>query len=74
MLPDLLDPRAVLRPVKAWPANTGASRKVIATASLDGPYARRASAPAGRDEGTGASQARTKEQYEANKERLSMSD
>jgi hypothetical protein len=35
--PDLLDPRAVLRPVKAWPANTGASGEVIAKASLDGP-------------------------------------
>ena len=33
--PDLLDPRAVLRPVKAWPGNTGASRNIIATASLD---------------------------------------
>jgi hypothetical protein len=52
--PDLLDPRAVLRPVKAWPGNTGASRNVIATASLDGPCPRRAFAPAGRDEGTAA--------------------
>jgi hypothetical protein len=54
MRPELLDPRVVLRPVKAWPANIGASGKVIATASLDGPCARRASAPAGRDEGTAA--------------------
>jgi transposase len=67
--PDRFDPRAVLRPVKAWPGNTGASRNVIATASFDGPCARRAAAPAGRDEGT-ARQARTKEQYEAR--RLSM--
>jgi transposase len=52
--PDLLDPRAVLRPVKAWPGNTGASRNVTATASLDGPCARRARAAAGRDEGTAA--------------------
>ena len=52
--PDLLDPRAVLRAVKAWPANTGASGEVIATASLDGPCARRACTPAGRDEGTAA--------------------
>jgi hypothetical protein len=57
---DLLDPRAVLRPVKAWPANTGASGKLIATASLDGPCARRASARAGRDEGNGAT---NKEQH-----------
>ena len=50
--PDLLDPRAVLRPVKAWPGNTGARRNVIATASLDGPLrAARSSYP----------QARTKE-------------
>ena len=32
----------------------GASRNVIATASLDGPCARRVFAPAGRDEGTAA--------------------
>src|SRR5258705_8053382 len=32
--PDLLDPRAVLRSVKAWPGSVGASSKVIATASL----------------------------------------
>jgi len=35
--PDLLDVRAVLRPVKAWPGNTGESRNVIAPAILDGP-------------------------------------
>src|SRR5438874_1444208 len=52
--PDLLDLRAVLRPVKAWPGNTGASGNVIATASLDHPCARRTFAPAGRDEGTAA--------------------
>jgi hypothetical protein len=40
MRPGLLDPRAVRRPVKAWPANTGASDEVIATASLDRPLAR----------------------------------
>jgi hypothetical protein len=50
--PDLFDPRAVLRAVKAWPGNTSASRNVIATASLDGPCARGAAASAGRDEGT----------------------
>src|SRR3954447_13693239 len=52
--PDLLDLRAVLRPVKAWPGNTGASGNVIATASLNHPCARRTFAPAGRDEGTAA--------------------
>jgi hypothetical protein len=52
--PNLLDARAVLRPIKAWPGNTGASRNVIAPASLDGPSARRACALAGRDEGTAA--------------------
>jgi len=36
------DPRAMLMPVKTWPGDTGASRTVIATASLDGPCARRA--------------------------------
>ena len=38
---DLLDPRAVLGAVKAWPGNAGASGKSSATASLDGPCARR---------------------------------
>jgi hypothetical protein len=52
--PDLLDPRAMLGTVKAWPGNAGASGKLSATASLDGPCARRTSAPAGRDEGTAA--------------------
>jgi hypothetical protein len=42
--PDLLDRRAVLRAVKAWPGNAGARRKPSATASLDGPCARRACA------------------------------
>jgi hypothetical protein len=35
--PDLLDPRAVLGPVKAWPASMEARGKASATASLDGP-------------------------------------
>ena len=35
--PDLLDPRAVLGPVKAWPGSRGARGKTSATASLDGP-------------------------------------
>src|SRR5262245_56885501 len=52
--PNLPDPRAVLGPVKAWPGNAGARRKTSATASLDGPCARRVCAPAGRDEGTAA--------------------
>ena len=46
--------RAVLGPVKAWPGNAGARGKPSATANLDGPCARRISAPAGRDEGTAA--------------------
>src|SRR5258707_6356741 len=45
---------AVLGPVKAWPGNAGARGKASATANLDGPCARRTSAPAGRDEGTAA--------------------
>jgi hypothetical protein len=61
--PNLFDPRAVLRPVKAWPGNTGASRNVIATASLDGPCARRTAAlqvgtkerPSGANKGTASS-------------------
>jgi hypothetical protein len=62
--PDLLDPRAVLKPVKAWPGNTGASRNVIATASLDGPL--RATPLRTRRPGrTNGRQARTKEQQEA---------
>jgi hypothetical protein len=48
------DLRAVLGPVNAWPGNGGARGKARATANLDGPYARRTSAPAGRDEGTAA--------------------
>ena len=51
---DPLNPRAVLGPVKAWPGNAGARGKASATANLDGPCARRISAPAGRDEGTAA--------------------
>ena len=51
---DPLNPRAVLGPVKAWPGNAGARGKASATANLDGPCARRTSAPAGRDEGTAA--------------------
>jgi hypothetical protein len=35
--PDLLNPRAVLGTVKAWPGNAGARRKPSATASLDVP-------------------------------------
>jgi hypothetical protein len=54
MRPDLLDRRAVLRPVKAWPGNSCASGKGIVTASLDGPCARRTLGCAGRDEGTAA--------------------
>ena len=46
--------RAVLRPVKAWPGSAAARCKPSATANLDGPCARRAFAPAGRDEGTAA--------------------
>jgi hypothetical protein len=59
--PDLLDPRAVLGPVKAWPGNVGAIGKIRPTASLDGPCARRVSAirRPGRRNGC---QARTKEQ------------
>ena len=49
---DPLNPRAVLGSVKAWPGNAGARGKASATANLDGPCARRTSAPAGRDEGT----------------------
>jgi hypothetical protein len=41
---DPLNPRAVLGPVKAWPGNAGARGKASATANLDGPCARRASA------------------------------
>jgi hypothetical protein len=52
--PSLLDARAVLGPVKAWPSNGGENGKRRATASLDGPYAQRARASAGRDEGTAA--------------------
>jgi transposase len=52
--PTMNDCRAVLGPVKAWPGNTDASGKAIATASLDGPCARRVRTPAGRDEGTAA--------------------
>ena len=67
--PDLLNPRAVLRAVKAWPGNTGASRNVIATASLDRLLraARLRTRGSGRRNGR---QARTKEQHEAR--RLSM--
>jgi hypothetical protein len=46
--------RAVLRPVKAWPGSAAARCKPSATASLDGPCARRPCASAGRDEGTAA--------------------
>jgi hypothetical protein len=47
--PNPLKPRAVLGPVEAWPLRAGARGKVRATASLDGPCARRrASAPTGR--------------------------
>jgi hypothetical protein len=60
---DLLDPRAVLGPVKAWPGKLGARDEASATASLGRPLARGAPARAGRDEGTGH-QARTKEQCE----------
>ena len=52
--PNLLDARAVLGAVKAWPGDAGASRKLSATASLDGSCAQRTCAPAGRDEGTAA--------------------
>src|SRR5438132_1239938 len=34
--PDPPEPRAVLAAVKAWPGNTGASRNVIATATVEG--------------------------------------
>ena len=34
--PNLLDPRAVLRPVKAWPGNIGASRNITANAIAPG--------------------------------------
>jgi hypothetical protein len=51
---EALNPRAVLGTVKAWPGNAGARGKASATANLDGPRARRTSAPAGRDEGTAA--------------------
>jgi Transposase IS116/IS110/IS902 family len=62
MRPALLDSRAVLRAVKAWPGNTGASGEVIATASLDGPCAaRHCIRRPGRRNGR---QARTKEQRE----------
>jgi transposase IS116/IS110/IS902 family protein len=56
-------------PVKAWPGNTGASRNVIATASLDRLLraARLRTRGSGRRNGR---QARTKEQHEAR--RLSM--
>ena len=46
------NPRAVLGAVKAWPGSIEASGKACATASLDGPCARRVCCPAGRDEGT----------------------
>ena len=52
--PNPLNPRVVLGPVKAWPGHAGARGKARATASLDGPCARRTSAPTGRDEGTAA--------------------
>ena len=39
--PELLECRAVLGPVKAWPGNARARGKPTATASLDGPCARR---------------------------------
>ncbi|MEH2539492.1 hypothetical protein V1278_007491 [Bradyrhizobium sp. AZCC 1577] len=51
---DPLNPRPVLGTVKAWPGHAGARGKARATANLDGPCARRISAPAGRDEGTAA--------------------
>ena len=61
------DPRAVLGPVKAWPGNAGAKGKPRATASLDGPCARRDRQYAGRDEGT-TSPARTKELHKIRSE------
>jgi hypothetical protein len=61
--PKLLDCRAVLGTIKAWPGNAGASGKAIATASLDGPCARRACCTRrpGRRNGR---QAQTKEQID----------
>jgi transposase len=54
------DPRAVLEPVKAWPGSMDARGKTRATASLDGPCARRTcTRRPGRRNGR---QARTKEQ------------
>src|SRR6266536_4065022 len=52
--PDLPDPRAVLGAVKAQPGSGRARRQDSPTAGLDGPFARGASARAGRDEGTTA--------------------
>src|SRR6201993_4545446 len=51
-LPVQRNPRAVLGAVKAWPGSTDARGETCATASLDGPCARRVRGPAGRDEGT----------------------
>jgi hypothetical protein len=52
--PDPFNPRAVLGTVKVWPGHASARGKARATANLDGPCARRTSAPTGRDEGTAA--------------------
>ena len=58
--PELLECRAVLGPVKAWPGDAGARGKANATASLDGPLrvARQHMRRPGRRNGL---QARTKE-------------
>ena len=60
--PELLECRAVLGPVKAWPGDAGARGKANATASLDGPLrvARQHMRRPGRRNGL---QARTKEQH-----------
>ena len=60
--PELLECRAVLGPVKAWPGEAGARGKANATASLDGPLrvARQHMRRPGRRNGP---QARTKERH-----------